>query len=137
MCFFSSCSSIGIQAANLAYNIPGYKNQLQKEAAEREICVKEKRCSAYYFDTTTKIWTTHRYSKEELADLRTAKEDNGQCLQNSKCIAYKVAPLPDLFVHKYDEEELETLEHNRLYKLELERIADENDKMFHRGKYGQ
>jgi hypothetical protein len=137
LCCLGSCSAVGIQAANLAYNIPGYKEQLQIEAEERKTCVINKDCSAYYYDKESGAWLTHRYSTEELEDQKTAKEDNDQCLKAKKCIAYKITPFPETLVHKYNEEELKTLEKNRLYKLEMDRIADENDRMFHRGKYGQ
>lgn len=63
----SGCGSVvGLQTANLAINIPGYKNQLQGEAEERKACVAEKRCSPYYYDKNSGVWLTHRYSDEEL-----------------------------------------------------------------------
>lgn len=67
-------------------------------------------CSAYYFDKESGAWLTHRYSKEELEDSKTALEKDVKiCLELKRCVSYENKELKETFIHRYSEEELKAL----------------------------
>lgn len=62
----ASCSSLpGTQAVGLAYNLPGYKDELQNDHKRNIECLKAKQCVSYW-DSEAGIYVVHRYTPEEL-----------------------------------------------------------------------
>lgn len=102
----TGCSSVGMQTANLALNVPGYKNQMEMEEKERITCLKEARCISFW-DAESKIFLVHKITPEEFEDIKTTEDKEAalRCVQKGLCQSYRNRYFNKTLIHKFSESE--------------------------------
>ncbi len=103
----TGCSGVGMQAASLALNVPGYKNQMEMEEKDLSKCMSEHQCVSFW-SPESKIYSIHKITEEELEDLKTTedKETALQCIQKGLCQSYWNRYFNKTLIHKFSENEL-------------------------------